>query len=293
VDARLVAEALLDPDPRVHRAALVAASAKLAGRATVPALLAQPDGSRLPLSDWLAAEPDAPEPSASERAELLLWLAPELVPQAKRVAQSSAEGAQAVFQSLGGSAEKPLFLPLLASTEGLPLRTAEASFEVTRRLTAELLPAFEGLLRHPAVQMRTLAVAFMGKLEDARSAAMLLEALQDRAEAVRLAAVLALSLRPIQLLAPQLAQTLTKDSSWAVRLRAAEALTALEQPDEELLASVSAAALGDAYALVRQAAVTTIGRWEGPVVTQTLKAVSRTDRDATVRRAAESLLEGR
>jgi hypothetical protein len=86
---------------------------------------------------------------------------------------------------------------------------------------------------------------------------------------------------------------LAGSASWSLRRQAAQALERMGSAgrDDEPLAALEAAALGDGYALVRDAAVRALFAVDARAARGVLERVARTDAELGVRSSARELLE--
>ncbi len=84
-----------------------------------------------------------------------------------------------------------------------------------------------------------------------------------------------------------------ESASWPLRVRAAEALGRLgagARPSEPIVETLAAAARGDSFALVREAAAHALAAIDGPEARRVLGELAHNDAEPRVREAAAELL---
>ncbi len=252
-----------------------------------------PDGP-LAVRDVLASlTPDVASPADREAA--LVALAPALQRAAVAAVATSPDRGRVVAEALLAGGDKPSLAPFtdVARPEGPQKKAADDAIEA---LAAAVMPGFVALVRHPDVDVRTRAVEFLARRAEPAAQAALVDALGDPDEGVRRAALAAIGpVRNAQTI-DAVARLVQKSPSWPLRVRAAEALGRLGaggSPSPTVVETLSRAAKGDAYALVREGALRALVPIDRARATPLLKDLAATDPEPRVRDAASELLSGK
>ncbi len=282
-----IAQALLNPDPKLRKAARAAALVWSSGKYPRVDLLPLPD-DRVDVRALL--ESLAPTGySSQEGVDALVKLGPALTRAALAAAQSSPERARAVVEALGlGSSERA---ELLATGAGeLTAEQQKRARAVVEELAEKLTPAFVALSRHPAPDERSMAVEFLGGRRDPAARDAVIAALEDRQPAVRRAALLALPPRDAAALA--VTRLLADEQDWALRSAAAEALgrIASGKADKAAATALGKVAATDGYALVRESAAKALFAVDPAAARPVLERLAEKDPEPLVRTAARRLL---
>ena len=328
--AEAIAGGAFSPDEDLR--AVAAAAAVALARRTYPRSrepLPVPDGA-LTLKVVLAGL--GPDPaSPADRAAALIALGPALQRAAVAAVSTSPERAQVVADALlarglkdnddGGGLHEGSSPRTAGSAEGSPARAGArlAPFlDGTERLdrgleqqvaatvdaiAAAVVPSFVALVRHPAIEVRTRAVELLAARPEPEAQAAVIDALGDPEESVRRAALSAIGgVRHAPTIAA-VAGVVRTSPSWPLRVRAAEALgrlgrangdgqSATRAGDGVTGDALAAAARGDAYALVREAAARALASADRAAAAPLLRELAARDAEPSVRRTAAELLRG-
>ncbi len=291
---RAIAQAVFDRDPALRARAVAVSTLRLdrprpgAAPSRMGDPLSVPDG-RLDVDDMLRALAPA-EPDDEAKARALVALEEPL-----RVAATSAVSTSAERAAVVGDALASQILAPFAPQGALPSELAARATAATRAVLEAAAPGFAGLARHPQAALRARAAMVIAREGSEASSLALARALeQSDAEAKRgiLSAIEAG--RPPGLVA-QVARSLASDESWAVRVRAAETLASLGavgSAREPAFAALEAAARGDRYALVREAALRSLHALDPARAAEALRRAAASDAEPRVRTLAEALLGG-
>ena len=268
-----LAEALFASEPAVRETALALAIELSAKR---PREAIPPPRSRLNVAALLL--PPAPEALQEERTRALLWLGSELRAAAVGAAMISPEKARLVEELLHADA--------VPSTEMAALRES---------IAAAVVPAFVDLARHPSLQARIRAVAFLATRKEDEARKAMLAALSDPDEPALLAALTATSPTADEPVLERVTELLRTSPSWPVRSHAARALERVGSHVPASFAPQAAAALAktaleDEHPLVREAALAALFAIDAKGALPTLQEASSKDPEPRIREQARSLL---
>ena len=282
-----IAQALLNPDPKLRKAAAAAALVWSSGRYPRVELLPLPE-DRVDVRALL--ESLAPTGyTAAEGVEALVELGPALTKAALAAAQSSPERARSVVEALGlGSNERPELFA--ASTGEVTAEQRERVRAVVEGLAEKLTPAFVALSRHPAPEERAMAIEFLGGRRDPSARDAVIAALEDREPSVRRAALLALPRGDAAVAA--VTRLLAEEQDWALRGAAAEALGRIANgtTDQAASAALGKVAAADGYALVRENAAKALFAVDPGRARPVLERLAEKDPEPLVRATARRLL---
>ena len=294
--AEAIAEAVFSADEPLRRAAVQAATALSThayrrGREALPV----PDGP-LTLREVLLGL--GPEPfTAEERAQALVAMSPSLAKAAVAAVATSPERARVVADALLGGDGKPALLPFTEGSAKLEPGLAGRTKEAISTITAAVVPGFAALVRHPAVEVRVRAVELLASRAEPQAQAAVVDALEDPDEGVRRAALSALGAMRTPATLAAVAKLVKEAPSWSLRVRAAEALGRLGAPDGPggtpsplAVETLAAAAKGDSYALVREAALRALWSLDRKGQGAFVEEVGRSDPEPRVQALAQSLL---
>jgi tetratricopeptide (TPR) repeat protein len=296
-----VASGVFSPDDGLRGAAVLAGAALAThayhrSREALPV----PDGA-LTLRDVLAGL--GPDPyGPTDRAEALLALAPSLRKAAVAAVSTSPDRARAVADALLAGGARPSLLPLVDPAEKLDPKLEAPVNEAIESIAAAVVPGFVALVRHPSVDVRTRAVEVLARRPEAEAQAAVVDALDDPDEGVRRAALAAAgsvrAARPdgaSDKLVAAVAHLVKESPSWPLRVRAAEALGRLGEGGgagaKVVVDTLSAAARGDDYALVREAAARALAPVDPAAARPVLADLAAKDPEPRVREAATELLD--
>ncbi|MFO0569045.1 MAG: HEAT repeat domain-containing protein [Polyangiaceae bacterium] len=291
---RAISEALVSGDPALAQAASAAALVNATGTYRAPRdALVVPEG-RVDVRAVL----DRLVPrgySADEHAKALVNLAPTLGQAALSAAQSSPERARAVADALLSRDGKPAFGLLTRD-----LDTAEAAARTDAEKAAEsialaVLPAFVALSGHPSAEVRSRAIQLLSMRSEESAKRAVLDAIDDPDPVVQRAALTAVErTRPTGAITA-VTRLVTKAKDWPARVRAAEALALLARGSKDKLAveALRRAALRDETALVREAAITALGKVDAEAAREVAAEMTKKDAEPRVRDAARAVGNGR
>ncbi len=296
--AEAMAAGIFSTDDSLRRTAALAGTALATHayrRAREP--LPVPDGP-LTLRDVLAGL--GPEPyGAADRAAALVALGPALRKAAVAAVSTSPDRARVVADALLGAGGKLGLEPFTAAGEAPAPRLAAQVDEVVESIAEAVVPGFVALERHPAVDVRIRAVELLARRPEAEAQAAVVDALGDPDEGVRRAALSSIGPVPSPRLTAAVAALVKQSPSWPLRVRAAEALGRLGRDashdgghdgGDAIVETLSAAARGDSFALVREAAARALAAVGGPEAKRVLDELSQKDAEPRVREAAAELL---
>jgi HEAT repeat protein len=141
--------------------------------------------------------------------------------------------------------------------------------------------------------VRLSALRWLATRPETPAARAVLAGLDDSDPSVQRAALSALADRPSPEAAQAVGGLLAGSESWSLRRQAAQALERMGGAgrSDEAAAALEAAALGDGYALVRDAAVRALFAVDARAARGVLERVARTDAELGVRASARELLE--
>ncbi len=241
----------------------------------------------------------APDPSSpKERAEALIALAPALRKAALAAVSTSPDRARVVADALLAGGDKPSLAPLLDGRDKLDDKLEKPALDAIESIAAAVVPGFVALVRHPEAPVRTRAVELSARRPEPEAQAAVIDALSDPEESVRRAALS--SLGPVKHAATvnAVAKLVKEAPSWPLRVRAAEALgrlglssSATAESKAMILATLSAAAKEDSYALVREAAVRALAPVDKAAAKAVLQEIAAKDVEVRVRETAKELLQ--
>jgi HEAT repeat protein len=197
-----------------------------------------------------------------------------------------------------GSGEQGLGLaPFTDASAKLDERLAQKVSAAVESVAAASVPGFVALVRHPALEVRTRAVEFLATRQEPEAQAAVIDALGDPEESVRRAALSATGKVKHGPTIAAVAKVLRESPSWPLRVRAAEALGRLGSgggaPPAQVVETLSAAAKGDAYALVREAAARALAPLDPAAAAPLLRELSTKDAEPRVRETAGELLRAK
>ncbi len=231
--------------------------------------------------------------SAKERAAVLTLHADVLQRAAETALETSSERARTVLAALaeGSSSIEPFLGP-----DADP--ATDAARAKAKALIAAIEPGVLALVRHPDARLRTQAISLLATSESDAAASVLVDALSDADESVQRVALAALgthtSHREPRAL-DTVARVLSKTDAWSLRVLAAEALGRLGAPGGGSAPSVAAshleqAALGDPYAMVREAALRALNAVDPPAARAVAQRLVASDPEPRVQESAKAIL---
>lgn len=229
------------------------------------------------------------------RAAALVRFAPAVGRAALSALRTSGPRARAVLDALGsGSGELLPFVPPGAS--GL---AADAARTVATALEPSVVP----LARHPDPDLRARAVVLLARSSSDAATAAIVGAIDDPSESVQRVALAAVGAPPgakgggVPASAGAVAavgKVLATHDAWAMRVLAAQALGRLGRAGggPDVGTRLQTAATGDAYALVRQAALEALASYDAAAGRTLAVRMARSDAEPRVRDAARAIAEG-
>jgi tetratricopeptide (TPR) repeat protein len=287
-----IAQALVSLDPELMAAGVQAACVLGAGaRAASPRALPPPEGrvdARAILQRLL---PNVCSPDAEARA--LVLLAPDIAAAAARSVRSSPAQARALAATLLASDGSPAFAPLTEHLGGASAENAAGARESIELIARAVVEPYLELAEHPATEVRSSAVRWLASRPEPRARQAVLGAVNDSDLSVQRGALSTLESRPDPEAARAVSGLLTRSPSWSVRRQAAQTLERMGNVarSDEVVGALEAAALGDGYALVRDAAVRALFAIDPRGSQSVLERVGRADPEAGVQATVRTLLE--
>jgi cellulose synthase operon protein C len=225
--------------------------------------------------------------SSVERASALTTFAGPVQRAAIAAMETSSGGARAVLDALGDG-DKTL-LPFVE-----PGDLSEAARAQVESITRALEPSLVNRARDVDPAIKTRAIALLGRSATDGATAAVLAATHDSNEAVVRAALAAIGDRWSPPALEAVVAVLERRDRFALRVLAAEALGRLGVAGggEETARPLRDAATHDDFALVREAALTSLARFDLGSARQLAARLVATDPEPRVRDAARTVLEG-
>lgn len=286
-----IAALLVSPDRQLVAAGVQAACVLAGERRRAPrAHLPTPEG-RVDVRAILAALLPR-ECSPDAEASALVLLGSEIARAAAMGVQSSEQQARALAAMLSDERGAPAFRPLSARLDEATPDRERAARAATLTIAAELLDPFLRLSQHPSADMRQTALRWLAMRPEPAAKSAVLEATRDADPDVLRSAMSALAARPDAGGAAAIAEVLRSASAWSMRRHAALALERMgpAAADSAVVEALERAALGDPYALVRQAAARALGGIHPGASAGVLERLRDSDPEAQVRATARDLL---
>jgi tetratricopeptide (TPR) repeat protein/HEAT repeat protein len=289
-----IAQALVSPDAELVAAGVQAACVLGASSRAQPARfqpLPLPEGrvdARALLRRLL---PDTCTPDAEARA--LALLAPDIATAVARSVRSSPAQARALSATLLAGDGSPAFAPLSEHLGAAGAENAAAARESVELIAKAVVEPYLELAEHPATEVRSSAVRWLASRPEPRARAAVLGAVNDSDLSVQRGALSTLETRPDPAAARAVSGLLSSSKSWSVRRQAAQTLErmGIVARSDEVLGALEQAALGDGYALVRDAAVRALHAIDARGTKSVLERVGRADPEAGVQATVRQLLE--
>jgi hypothetical protein len=226
--------------------------------------------------------------TADDERLALSRLAAALEAAAQAASRSGPEGARAVADALALDGRVPFSVLLsLAGKDPTGRRDAELLAE---RIAEKVVPGFVALAEHPAAEVRTFALGFLGRRSEPVAVAAVVRAVGDPDPGVQRAVLAGLS--PLHAGAAEALATLSEHREWSLRAVAVEALGRVVRRKEPELAvlALERAAEKDRTALVREAALRVLARSVPEVAPKSLERARERDPEPHVRSTADMLL---
>jgi HEAT repeat protein len=232
--------------------------------------------------------------SAKDRAAVLLAYPDVLLRAAQTALETSGDRAATVLAALAeGNAS---FAPFLGAEESPG--TAAARLRA-RALVRALEPGILTLVRHPDPQLRIQALGLLASSDSDASNAAVVQAVSDTNESVERVALAALGAAPSHsspLALEAAARVLARQPDWSLRVLAAEALGRLGRSPPGARASDDAAkeleraALHDTYALVREASLRALARFDSDAAAGVARTLATDDPEPRVQDVARTIV---
>ncbi len=231
---------------------------------------------------------------ATDRARALVALGPALETAAVAAVMTSPERARVVADALLAGPSGASLSPFTDGIEGVdPTLLAQAKARA-EGIAEAAVTGFVALAKHPSVEVRTRAIEVLARRAEPEAQEAILSALSDEEPTVQRAALSALASVADARVIKAVAEMATGSSAWPLRVRAVEALGRLSdvKTNPEIGKALAQAAEHDEYALVREAAVRSLGLVDAKVRDPVLRAIAAHDAEPRVRDAAKALLGG-
>jgi HEAT repeat protein len=269
---------------------LLAASKAEAARVTRSPLLV-PDG---PLDVEAELEQLVPDGfSAEGRAMALVTFAESIRRAAVSAIETSSGGALAVLDALGDG--NKTLLPFVGAGEtGDTSDAGDRARAEAERITVALEPGLVNRSQDPDPAMRTRAILLLGRSASDGATAAVVVGTRDANEAVERAALSALGKRASPAALQAVTGALQRHDHFALRVLAAQALGRLGSNggSEDAARSLREAATHDEFALVREAALGALAKFDAPGARQLAVELVGADPEPRVRDLARAVLEG-
>jgi tetratricopeptide (TPR) repeat protein/HEAT repeat protein len=288
----LIADALFDGNPSLRKAALAAALVVATGqfkRAGDPWDV--PDGSidvRVMIEKLQPSGYDA-----TDRARTLVALEEQFTRAAMQAVRTSPDRASLVADAFLARGQEPALAPLTDGLDQVDATLRKQTEEAASRIMSNVAPAFVDLVRHPSSDLRIRAIRVLARQSTPEAQRAVIDALQDDDESVQRAALGVLGERGSREGVEALSTTLAESPVWSLRVRAAKALGQLPagRAPTEAVAALSKAARQDSYALVREAALSSLAKVAGAGAKSVLSEAAAKDDEPAIRELAKKLLE--
>jgi len=290
-----IAATIFSPDAALRQTAVTAAAAlasKTYPRSREP--LPVPDGPLTLRGVLRDLGPD--EFGAEDRARALVALAPQLTRAAVAAVATSPDRAIVVADALAAAGSG--LTPFLDADDELSPELTRKVERAASDIANAVVPGFASLVRHPVVAVRMRAVEFLAHRAEPVAQAAVIDSLDDPEDAVRRAALAAIGSVDHGPTVDAVAVLALRADSWPLRVRASEALGRLgRRPGQarganaRIVATLGKAARHDAYALVREAALTSLASVDRTAALPILREAAAKDAEPRVQQAAAKLLK--
>jgi HEAT repeat protein len=267
------------------RALMLLASGKNGATRAVAPPLAAPDGALDIESELEHLVPDGF--SSKERALGLTTFGEAIQRSAVAAMETSSDGARAVLDALG---EGPGTLePFVGAHDD-----EEAAHAKAREIGRALEPNILGLARHPDPMVRMKAVVLLAASTSDAAASEVVRATSDASEAVQRVAFGAIGTQRTAEAVQAVTQALLHHENWAMRVLAARALGRLGVAGggEEVARALRNSATTDDYALVREAALTSLASFDAVGSRELAERMAANDPEPRLRDAARGIAQG-
>ncbi|GAC1365586.1 MAG: hypothetical protein NVSMB47_16890 [Polyangiales bacterium] len=281
------AEASLDADPRLRRAATIALAALAAGEyRTVAEPMPVPEGALGADAAIAALTPDTYD-SADLGAALVLYEKP-IASAVQTALQTSKDRSVVVLDAMLSRPSGPAFGVF---TDGVDAKKSPA-LDAAARIADAAEPFVAGLVHHPDGAVQARAVRWLGRRDTAGAREALVDATTDASTDVQRLAIEELETRGDASSVGALTALLTTSKTWSIRADAARALGAIgkRDPQSAVVIPLQKAAIDDAYAFVSETALRALAASGRPQARSTLESSAKSDPEPRVREAAARLL---
>jgi len=284
----IFARALLSAQPELRRTAMAASTALVSGnyRRTSKALPV-PDGGVV-VSDALRTLAPSSYP-ADDNAKALVALREHLTEAALAAVATSPERARIVAE-LTMAGLKPLVDR--AGEPKLSPDVAAKLADTSETVAAASVTGFVSLTRHPSVAVRKRATEFLAPRREPAARRAVAAAIDPRDAEVCKAALSALSEHADSDSVAAVVKLLATSDSWSLRAHAARALSRLrsKNQNQSIKQALRRAALKDAFALVREAALKSIAARDAGFAQPILQQMADGDAEPRLRQLAKELM---
>lgn len=294
-----IAQALVAPERALRETARRAAELWVMGHVERGASPLPIPNSRITIDHLL--EGLMPEPaSMAVQARALVRLTPELIRSTQSAVQASPEQARLIADALTEHEGAPGFSLLLTRWDELDGPLAKEARRSTAAIAESLVPGYVHLGSHPSADVRATALRFLATREEASARRTLIAALRDRDENVQRVALIAIGKQGQPETISAVLEKLGPDTSWPMRVAAAQTLSAYRPGTsfdaarvpayQTAVERLSLVAQQDDYALVRQAALEALARLSPTEARPVLQRLAKSDEEPRVREAAKQLI---
>ena len=287
-----IAEALIDTNPDVRKAAL-AGAVVLAGHAARKVHpFDVPEASIDVRTILQGLVPSDSSPAA--RVQALELLEEPLTAAARQAVRTSPDRAQILADALLARPDRITFAPFTDGTDELPEAQRAKADQIAAHIAAAVAPDFVMLVRHPSVDLRTRALRVLARQPTADARKAIVGALHDDDESVQRTALSLLGDIGSDDASMAVSEILANSPSWAFRVQAARALGSLQsgRVPRAAIDALARAARQDPYALVRQAAIEALAKAAPAEARRVLAGVAASDPEPRVKQLAQKLLSG-
>jgi len=287
--ASAIAQGILAEDPALRESSVLAALVLETGEyRTLHEALPVPDASIDLRTILLQLTPSGY--SASERAKALISESTSLR-QALRATSLASERARALADALLARDGKPAFSPFTDGIDAIDPELRKKAEDAAESIAQTVVPAFVSLATFKAADVRERAIQFLAKRREDEAQKAVVEAIQDdKHEDVQRLAVSSVTPAANQEVVQAVA-ALLHARSWALRVRAAQALERIGPPARQAgFAPLVEATRSDAYALVREAAMKAAARVDRAASQPILRERSEKDGESRLRTLAKELI---
>jgi tetratricopeptide (TPR) repeat protein/HEAT repeat protein len=282
-----IAEGILAVDPALRDSAVLAALVLETGEYRSPRdALPVPEGT-LDLRTILQRLTPSGY-TATEKAKAFISQS-ESLRQALRSTLLASERARALADALLARDGRPAFAPFTDGLEAAPPELQRKAEEAAESLARSVVPAFVSLSK--ATDVRERAIQFLAKRPEDNAQKAVVEAIvDDKHEDVQRLAVSSVTSAANEQVVQAIA-SLLHSRSWALRVRAAEALERIGPPAKQAgFAALVEATRTDSYALVREATMRAAAKVDRAASLPLLQERSEKDGEARLRALAKELL---